>query len=247
MNSKAIRRQLLAAVAMVLVAAVALGSSTYAWFVSNNTVTGTTTNIAAQSNSAYMVIDIQATSASSTSSVSAGGNTQSLYPATIVAGEGKPVFQSAYAEVKTAAGEKAGTRFTIGAAGTPAEAVAADYAFANKFYIGTGGYDGQFSDLDITGITATNTDSGLASAMRVLVVCGDNWQVWSPDGEVAIDGAAGTLKDSFGKGADAEVDVYVYYEGSAQPVYTTNLGNLTACGVTITFTATPTEYKGTTT
>ena len=39
MKSKALKRQLLAAVAMVLVAAVALGSSTYAWFANNNTVT----------------------------------------------------------------------------------------------------------------------------------------------------------------------------------------------------------------
>ena len=38
MNSKAIKKQLLAAVAMVLVAAVALGSSTYAWFVASNDV-----------------------------------------------------------------------------------------------------------------------------------------------------------------------------------------------------------------
>ncbi len=38
MNSKAIKKQLLAAVAMVLVAAVALGSSTYAWFVASGTV-----------------------------------------------------------------------------------------------------------------------------------------------------------------------------------------------------------------
>lgn len=38
MNSKAIRKQLLAAVVMVLVAAVALGSSTYAWFVNNTMV-----------------------------------------------------------------------------------------------------------------------------------------------------------------------------------------------------------------
>ena len=37
-------------VAMVLVAAVALGSSTYAWFVTNNKVDATTTNISAQSN-----------------------------------------------------------------------------------------------------------------------------------------------------------------------------------------------------
>ena len=38
MNSKAIKRQLLAAIAMVLVAAVALGSSTYAWFINNTQV-----------------------------------------------------------------------------------------------------------------------------------------------------------------------------------------------------------------
>ena len=48
----ALKKQLAAAIAMVLVAAVALGSSTYAWFVSNNQVTATTTQIAAQSNSA---------------------------------------------------------------------------------------------------------------------------------------------------------------------------------------------------
>lgn len=39
MNSKAIKRQLLAAIAMVLVAAIALGSSTYAWFVASSSVT----------------------------------------------------------------------------------------------------------------------------------------------------------------------------------------------------------------
>ena len=40
-------------VAMVLVAAIALGSSTYAWFVSNNTVKATTASISAQSNAPY--------------------------------------------------------------------------------------------------------------------------------------------------------------------------------------------------
>lgn len=48
MNSKAIRKQLLAAVAMVLVAAVALGSSTYAWFVNNTTVTAESVTVTAQ-------------------------------------------------------------------------------------------------------------------------------------------------------------------------------------------------------
>ena len=49
---KALKKQLVAAIAMVLVAAVALGSSTYAWFVTNNKVTAQTTSIKAQSNAA---------------------------------------------------------------------------------------------------------------------------------------------------------------------------------------------------
>ena len=42
---------------MVCVAAVALGSSTYAWFVGNSTVTATTTTISAQSNAPFLKID----------------------------------------------------------------------------------------------------------------------------------------------------------------------------------------------
>lgn len=42
MDTKALKKQMGAAIAMVLVAAVALGSATFAWFVSNNTVKGTT-------------------------------------------------------------------------------------------------------------------------------------------------------------------------------------------------------------
>ena len=61
MNEKksvnSLKRQMTAAIAMVLVAGIALASATYAWFVSNNKVEATTTNISAQSNSAYLVID----------------------------------------------------------------------------------------------------------------------------------------------------------------------------------------------
>lgn len=48
MKSKAIKRQLLAAVAMVLVAAVALSSATYAWFAVNSKVTATGMNFTTQ-------------------------------------------------------------------------------------------------------------------------------------------------------------------------------------------------------
>ena len=46
---------------MVLVASIALGSSTYAWFVSNNHVTATTSTISAQSNAPFLKIVNKAT------------------------------------------------------------------------------------------------------------------------------------------------------------------------------------------
>ena len=47
MSTKSLKKQLMAAIAMVLVAAVALGSSTYAWFVNNTQVTATDVNVTA--------------------------------------------------------------------------------------------------------------------------------------------------------------------------------------------------------
>ena len=86
MNVKTLKKQLMAAIAMVLVAAIALGSSTYAWFVSNNSVKATTTSIAAQSNSAYLLIANKAAGATTADSASIAvnkseDNTIALYPA----------------------------------------------------------------------------------------------------------------------------------------------------------------------
>ena len=104
---KTLKKQLGAAIAMVCVAAVALGSSTYAWFVSNNSVTATTTKISAQSNSAYLVIENSGTkdspkTATSTSSTSSTTATETftdvkLYPATVVKESNKAVWKTGYA------------------------------------------------------------------------------------------------------------------------------------------------------
>lgn len=56
MSVKSIKKQLAAAIAMVLVAAVALGSSTYAWFASNNTVTADGLSVKAQIEGSALVI-----------------------------------------------------------------------------------------------------------------------------------------------------------------------------------------------
>ena len=247
---KALKKQLAAAIAMVCVAAVALGSSTYAWFVSNNKVEATTTNISAQSNSAYLVIDTKKTTKDSISSVSAGDTVTPLYPAKIEKSSGNALWKSAYADKANAATMKAGTEFTIDD-GTAEKAVSAGYAVKNKFYIGTGTYDGEFTNLHITGVTVdtatADVTKNLGNAMRVLVVCGNDWQVWSAAGEkLSSSESTGTaFTTGVKKDQDATVDVYVYYDGDDANVYSDNLTNLTSNGVTITFEATPKEYKST--
>lgn len=261
MDTKALKKQMGAAIAMVLVAAVALGSATFAWFVSNNTVKATTTNISAQSNSAYLVIDNA--KAGSTTTTSTGSATASetfspdtkLYPAqwkrtfdtagNKAASEADGVwqFESAYALDKTKTDEKDGTRFAVG---TPEQAVNKDYTLSNTFYIGTGTYDGTFTNLKVTRVEVNNTsNSDLDSAMRVLVTCGDEWAVWSKDGKESSSNTDGIIKaNGITKNQDATVKVYVYYDGADSKVYTTNLENIAKdCGVTVTFEATPTEFK----
>lgn len=283
---KALKKQLGAAVAMVCVAAVALGSSTYAWFVSNNQVTATTTQIAAQSNSAYLVIDNKKTSTKSTNAAQAGETVgeqgtytdAKLYPAQwkngfdankTTTGDKIYQFETAYASDKTKTDEKSGTRFAVG---NPTAAVNADYALLNTFYVGTGTYDGEFTNLKVSDMTVTaDAEKSLKTAMRLLVMTyaptkqGDTvsysttptaWAVakrgtngleiesQSIDTTNNTDLAGVIYQNQFGKTeGDVKVEVYAYYDGADAQVYTTNLDQLTVCGATVTFDATPNEFK----
>lgn len=55
MSVKTLRKQLFAAIAMVLVAAIALGSSTYAWFVNNTKVTAESVELTAKTSYALLI------------------------------------------------------------------------------------------------------------------------------------------------------------------------------------------------
>lgn len=158
----------------------------YAWFVSNNTVTATTTNISAQSNSAYLVIDNAAagetkdTSTSSTTASETFADVE-LYPATIKKEDTKAVWYTAYASTKDNAAINNDGFTKIGTNGTADEATTADYNLKNTFYVGTGTYDGQFTNLKVTGLEVNNTESSdLNTAIRVLVTDGSAWVVVRP-------------------------------------------------------------------
>lgn len=178
-----VKKQLFAAIAMVAVSGLALGSSTYAWFVSNSEVTATTTQISAQSNSAYLVIDTAKTTTASNYDATIDnlvtiGDDAKLYPTTwknnfdadgLKVGDLIYQFESAYASAKDNSAINEQTRFAVG---NVAEANNEDYALSHTFYVGTGTYDGEFSKLKIADMEVTDENidgTGLKNAMRVLV------------------------------------------------------------------------------
>lgn len=246
MDTKALKKQMGAAIAMVLVAAVALGSATFAWFVSNNTVTAKTTGVKAQSNTAFMSIEYKksAIGTQTTNSVDWTDLGVALYPAEVQsdgAANPAPKFVTAYGTTTTD-GTKKGDYIEVGDA---AKAVTDQYAIgeASNYSISSAGVD--LTDLKIDSVeVSTGADKGLKSAIRVLVVGPNSWQVWGPgaNAEAGLklektEGAA--LATKVAKDEDTSVSVYVYYDGNDAAVNTANLTKiLDSVGVTIRFSAT---------
>ena len=269
MSVKTLRKQLFAAIAMVLVAAIALGSSTYAWFVTNNKVDATTSTISAQSNAAFMTITNGTSGASSvdTTTITTEVATKALYPATFgeetdatkgkfMTGYGKKLDDGTLdGSLKLVHNPTEGSDTTND--GTIATAVAASYALQQDFNISSKGQNLTALSIEKIEDKVAQT-SGLKMPLRVLVTNADG-SVWEVYGKNAADNAyerkltsaeANAAVD-FGTvtaGSDTVLHVYLYYEGgdttaeAETSVTTKNLqeNKLTATNaVTIFFTATP--------
>lgn len=256
MNSKAIRKQLLAAVAMVLVAAVALGSSTYAWFAANNQVKANMASIKAISDAAFLEISKTATTTEqgdgenrttvtnvtwnnlTTVEISSGDNSKELLPARYKA-DSATMFETAFASAPTASTMLAGSAKDI-----TAETLN-KYVWKETVYIRA--QSGSFNNLSVSALAVEKVtdDSGLISAGRILAKCGDKVQVWKSGDSKATAKVAGdeylytgaSASDYITTDKYVTVDLYFYYDGDDANVYTNNITGLKAIKSSITFTA----------
>lgn len=249
MDTKALKKQMGAAIAMVLVAAVALGSATFAWFVTNNTVKANTNTISAQSNAAFMTIKYNgsAVGVNSTEDTATDNVGKALYPATFgenptdAAPKGK--FAYGYGQKVTADGyivNSDGLK-PVNGTGSLDDAVAGDYAVKEVFKISSRGQD--LKNLKVSKVSAgqTTSESSLNSALRVLVYVDEtHWEVYDINGtfKYGSGAAAGVLAEDVTHDEDTEVDLYLFYEGSDEQIYTNNLSKLTSTkNITVQFTA----------
>ena len=233
MDTKALKKQMGAAIAMVLVAAVARGSATFAWFVTNSKVDATTTNIAAQSNAAFMTIKQGPTGASAvddTSAVTSITGPIALYPATFgeQSGSTKGTFMTGYGTNL----DNATLKGDLKSVGTPDEAGGKEFAKKEQFNISSKGQN--LSDLkveSVEGSTDAAADQLLKTSFRVLVTNADAsaWVVYglgTSGYEIKLSSATDNSAPVLGSvtaGQDTLVNVYVFYEGSDANIHTKNL------------------------
>lgn len=252
MDTKALKKQMGAAIAMVLVAAVALGSATFAWFVTNNKVDATTSTISAQSNAAFMTIEngtVGAKASDKTSVVTTITGPIKLYPATFgeQSGSTEGTFATGYGRDL----DNATLASNLTTVGTPDQANEKGYAKKEQFNISSKGQN--LSDLKVESVEgSTDAADGqlLKTSFRVLVTNADAsaWVVYGlgDNGyEIKLSSAGNKSKPALGSvtaGEDTLVNVYVFYEGSDTNIHTKNLqeNKLDASqSVKINFTATP--------
>ncbi|MBQ6095266.1 MAG: hypothetical protein IJL09_07670 [Lachnospiraceae bacterium] len=236
MTVKSLKKQLMAAIAMVLVATIALGSSTYAWFAANKVVTAEASKIYAQTNAGSLVIMYNASAIYSdlTTDASEIADTP-LFPAqwSNTVDPTTYQFETGFAEVVEAAGLKAGTLVAVG---DPDAAVTGEYAVKSVFNVSAKGEN--LANLKVTQASIGGSgNANLDSALRVLVVCGSNWVLCNQSGIVSSSGStAGFLASTVTAGNDVEVDMYVFYDGNDSEIYTNNLSNLATASKVITIT-----------
>lgn len=263
MNSKAIKRQLLAAIAMVLVAAIALGSSTYAWFVQSNKVTAEGMKVQAQAEGGLEISNADKQTWASTAAAKITDTTK-LYPTSTKDTTTWYHAQAENASAKTAANSsyKELSLDPTGKGNGGDEFQDKQFYLVNEFYIrATAGTSAKDLVIDNVKVTVDgNTTTNLDKSLRIAVKAGSNTYVYAPSTDnltynvwngtslgtqvVANKGDApvttGVSKiDSDGS---TKVQIYVWYEGEDAQHFSNNLASVVdKLSVTVEFSATTGE------
>ena len=213
METKALKKQLGAAIAMVLVAAIALGAATFAWFVNNNAVTATEVDVSTSSSVPNLYIN-------STGKTSGDMGKQTTNPTTLLpvsTNDGIHFYDTKHWTSAEGNGSHAFADQYKLATGTDGKTVYADYTFtlgvtngSMKVY-----FDGTNYKTD-KAVTTLKANDKMGTAGRFAIKFGDGkWMLFKVDGTPVTSGgiATGYYTDKVADSDKASGDYWVTGEG----------------------------------
>ena len=250
-------KKVVPALCALLVSAVMLGSSTYAWFSMNTKVTATGMTVNAKSDSKFLqIVAGTAGFADDEAQISAEAvnKTKDLRPTSAVKAIGTDnltLTELAQADKATdikwveafsndpASSTKNGEykEVTTAAQATDASNL---YTLINDFKVRLNPKAGANSakDLSVTGVTITSTatvaKNDLLASVRVLFVCGDEWAIWSNGAKVLASSDTSVLAATVTTTPTA-IKVYIYFDGEDTATTTNNATKLSTDGYKVEF------------
>lgn len=244
-------RKLIPALCLLLISAMMLGTSTFAWFSMNTQVTATGMEVKATAEDGILISN--ADKNTWTDKSTAKVTTATLVP-TSTAGTKTPAFVHATspdaddANASQAAGNYTDlslkwTNSTFGEGFVDIEGGTANakdaneksYVLLNEFYIKSSGdvltlgVDKTYKDLYINDVTVTGANLKIDNALRVLVVVGESAYIYAP--VINVDGGTTTLSYKFKNTTTVDALDATASSGYDKATSTTTIGNTDATAV----------------
>lgn len=235
-------RKLIPALCMLLVSALFVGTSTYAWFSMNTSVSATNMQVTAKSDNIYLQISQNGKNTYDKTAASTVDASTVIYPV-----DYKTLAAGAVTWGNAASDDPGQVKYTER---TALKAIADEnigkYVLTQKFDIKVADAQATAANLTLSEVSVTG-NSIMKEALRVVVVSDTGAVVWANNGakenSVALPGAGkvtvadGNLAATVNN-TPTTVTVYVYFSGNDDTCYTDNIKNaFENMKVDLTFTA----------
>ena len=210
METKALKKQLGAAIAMVLVAAIALGAATFAWFVNNNAVTATGADVS--TSSAVPNLYITSMGKTTDSMTAAEDNPSKLYP--VSTNDAANFYETKHWTSGTG-NHAAADEYQKAIAREDGKTVYTDYTF--KLGVTNGSMDVYFDSNTEATTLAANANMGTAGRFAISFDNGQSWNLFKVKGTATDQGyytdKAATTEDDYwvtGEGDSTKASIASY-------------------------------------
>lgn len=236
-------RKLVPALCMLLISAVLLGTSTFAWFSMNTTVTATGMQVTAKTNHTYLLIS-KTNDKDALQNAPDANDTKVTYDA--AASELAPSAHDAFETTgASTAAATVGKWFTAQGSDPSKPDMKTDtkktltsfdgYVLTETVYITVTKDSATAKDLKVKATITNNTTAADITPLKVLVVCGDKYVELD---SAKLEDTSVVLADTISKDALTKVDIYIYYDGNHESVKTNNAANLDGAKVDLEFSVT---------
>ncbi len=225
-------KKIIPALCMLLISAVLMGTSTYAWFSMNTTVSATGMQVTANSDSKFLLIsktnsEVSAIRTEGATSVTLMDAAKALYP---VALEGTdPTAENAWYTGKGISYTNGGLSGEKQTFATAAAAVSGNYLVKHTVYLALS--KGSAAGGNVTVIGSTFTDN-IGGAAKLIVAVGAEIKGTMT---AATKATAITIANGISADQVITVDLYFFYDGTNEAIKSSNAVNLTNAAVDLQF------------